>query len=281
MSADAQSGTDRSPTSPAIIVHTTRERARAFIRAAFPRRKARIITVKTAQEFSTSIRRELIDAVVVDLGGQSDDAWGIAAQARDFSSTPFFGLIQARAADTPAIARCAHFEFADVLSEQVDEDVARDLIGPLTFTTRFARALHTPPPSLGLTSDTQRRTWEAIVQHAGRPVTTRELAATIGVTREHLSRNFAQGHGANLKRVIDLVRLISAAELSKNPGYDVRDVAAILGFASSSHLAVTTQRIASTRPASLAGLRTIDLVDRFTQGRTRSRSADTPSATPI
>ncbi|HSU98131.1 MAG TPA: helix-turn-helix domain-containing protein, partial [Gemmatimonadaceae bacterium] len=98
-------------------------------------------------------------------------------------------------------------------------------------------------------------------------------AAVMGVTREHLSRNFARDRGANLKRVIDLVRLISAAELSKNPGYDVRDVAAVLGFASSSHLAVTTQRIASTRPASLSGLRAVDLVDRFVQGRTRSRVA--------
>jgi transcriptional regulator GlxA family with amidase domain len=104
-------------------------------------------------------------------------------------------------------------------------------------------------------------------------VTTKELATALGVTREHLSRNFAQGKGANLKRVIDLVRLLSAAELSKNPGYDVRDVATVLGFASSSHLAVTTQRIASTRPASLSGLRAIDLIERFTQGRTRSRVA--------
>jgi transcriptional regulator GlxA family with amidase domain len=151
-------------------------------------------------------------------------------------------------------------------------------VGPYAYTTRFAKALHEPPASLGLVSETQKKTWEAIIQHGGRPVTTHELAATIGVTREHLSRNFAQGKGANLKRVIDLVRLISAAELSKNPGYDVRDVAAVLGFAASSHLAVTTQRIASTRPASLSGLRTVDLVERFTQGRTRSRTAARPQA---
>jgi AraC-like DNA-binding protein len=75
----------------------------------------------------------------------------------------------------------------------------------------------------------------------------------------------------NLKRVIDLVRLIGAAELAKNPGLDIRDVAKILGFASSSHLAVTAQRLLGTRPASLSRLRTIDLIDRFMQGRTRSR----------
>ena len=50
------------------------------------------------------------------------------------------------------------------------------------------------------------------------------------------------------------------------------DVSAILDFASSSHLAVTAQRIFGTRPASLARLRTTDLIDRFAQGRTRSRT---------
>jgi AraC-like DNA-binding protein len=263
-----------SPSSPCILIYAVRERSRTFARTAFPRRKAKTVVVKSAEEFDQALRREVIDAVIIDLGAPSDEGWAIAAKACDFPSTPFFGLVQNRSADTPAIARCAQLGLADVLADQIDEDVARDLVGPYTYTARFAKALHEPPPSLGLVSETQRKTWEAIIQHGGRPVTTHELAATIGVTREHLSRNFAQGKGANLKRVIDLVRLISAAELSKNPGYDVRDVAAVLGFASSSHLSVTTQRIASTRPASLPGLRTVDLVERFTQGRTRSRAVD-------
>lgn len=97
------------------------------------------------------------------------------------------------------------------------------------------------------------------------------LAREVGVSREHLSRHFSTPGGPNLKRVIDLVRMIGAAELAKNPGLDIRDVASILGFASSSHLAVTAQRVLGTRPASLSRLRTVDLIERFTQGRTRSR----------
>ncbi|MDE3216149.1 MAG: hypothetical protein KGO03_07110, partial [Gemmatimonadota bacterium] len=85
------------------------------------------------------------------------------------------------------------------------------------------------------------------------------------------SRTFAAGGAANLKRIIDLVRLVGAAELAKNPGYDVRDVARVLGFASSSHLSSTAQRIAGTRPTSLARLRTVDLVERFNRGHQRSR----------
>ena len=48
----------------------------------------------------------------------------------------------------------------------------------------------------------------------GRPVRTDLLARTLGVTREHLSRSFATAGAPNLKRIIDLVRVIAAAELS-------------------------------------------------------------------
>jgi AraC-like DNA-binding protein len=262
-----------SPTFPCVLAYAGRERARSFVRTAFPRRRGRTVMVRSKDEFETAIRRELIDAVVVDLAAQGDDHWTVAARAIDFPSTPFFGLLPFRTTDAESVARCAACGFADVLCEQTDESSARDLVAPHGYSARFARALAQAPESLGLHTETQRKTWRAIIQHAGRPVTTSALAAVMGVTREHLSRNFARDQGANLKRVIDLVRLISAAELSKNPGYDVRDVAAVLGFASSSHLAVTTQRIASTRPASLSGLRAVDLIDRFVQGRTRSRVA--------
>jgi AraC-like DNA-binding protein len=267
------STTESTPAFPCILVYAGRERARAFARIAFPKRRGRMVMVRTIEEFEAAIRRDLIDAVVVDLAAQGEDHWTLAARAVDFPSTPFFGLLPFRTTDADAVARSATFGFADVLCEHIDESAARDLVAPHGYSARFARALADAPEALGLNSETQKKTWTAIVQHAGRPVTTTTLAAVMGVTREHLSRNFARDKGANLKRVIDLVRLISAAELSKNPGYDVRDVAAVLGFASSSHLAVTTQRIASTRPASLSGLRAVDLVDRFVQGRTRSRVA--------
>ena len=118
----------------------------------------------------------------------------------------------------------------------------------------------------------QVKAWEFIVSHAGRRVSTGVLARRLGVTREHLSRTFAADGAPNLKRVIDLVRLLAAAELSKNPGYDLRDVAAVLDFASSSHLSSTAQRVIGTRPASLARLRTADIIQRFTRGHGRSRA---------
>ena len=78
----------------------------------------------------------------------------------------------------------------------------------------------------------------------------------------------------NLKRVIDLARILASADLAKNPGYDLPDVARVLGFASASHLSTSCQRLIGVKSSSLARLRPADLLDRFVKpGRGRSRSA--------
>ena len=259
-------------TLPSILAFAPRERTRAMIRAAFPKRRCRIVVTRTGQDFAAAFRQELVDAAVVDVSGANEDTWTVAALAREFPSAPFFAVASLRGADGPAVAQCAELEFADVLVEGVDDDCARDLVTRRGFTTRFAEALRAPPPALALTTVVQQRAWEYIVGHAGRRVRTVNLARRLGVTREHLSRTFAAEGAPNLKRIIDLVRLLAAAELAKNPGYDIRDVAAVLDFASSSHLSSTAQRVVGTKPASLARLRSVDLIQRFCRGHGRSRS---------
>ena len=257
---------------PCIVVFATRERVRTAARAAFPRRRARLILGRSATEFGAAFHSTLVDAALVDVGSAADEAWRAAELAREFPSIPFFAITPMRGTDGPAVARCVALEFADVVVDGVDDDALRDLVLPTTFSARFFDALQEPPPSLGITQPMQHAAWRHVVAHAGRTLRTDALAAAIGVTREHLSRTFAAAGAPNLKRVIDLVRLISAAELAKNPGYDIGDVARILGFASSSHLSSTAQRVVGTRPASLSRLRAVDLVERFAQGRFRSRS---------
>ena len=257
---------------PVVVLHTTRDRARSLMRAAFPRRRARLLLARTPAELEASFRAELVDAAIVDLASAGDDTWRAAGLAMEVPSVPFFGLLALRAVEAPTLAQCVTLDFADVLVESVDDVVCRDLVLRSGFSARFATALHDPPPALALDTPLQQAAWRGIVAWAGRPVRTQLLAGALGVTREHLSRTFAADESPNLKRVIDLVRLIAAAELAKNPGYDVRDVATVLDFASSSHLSSTAQRVVGTKPASLARLRAVDLVDRFTQGRFRSRS---------
>jgi AraC-like DNA-binding protein len=265
--------TDSADIVPATVVALVpRDRVRAMIKAAFPRRKARLILPRSAADFAAVFHNELVDAAVIDVGSGNGDTRAAGALARDFPSVPFFGISGLLGAEGPAVAQCVSLGFADVLVEGVDESVARELITRHGFTARFSDALHIPPPGLGLSSGVQRKAWEYIVAHAGRRVQTMGLAHRLGVTREHLSRTFAADGAPNLKRVIDLVRLLAAAELSKNPGYDIRDVAAVLDFASSSHLSSTAQRVVGTKPASLSRLRSVDLILRFTRGHGRSRA---------
>ena len=256
---------------PVVVLHTTRDRARTLMRAAFPRRRARLLLARTPAELEASFRTELVDAAIIDLASAGDDTWRAAGLAIEFPSVPFFGLLALRAVEAPTLAQCVTLDFADVLVESVDDAVCRDVVLRSGFSTRFASALQDPPAALALDTPLQQAAWRGIVAWAGRPVRTQLLAGALGVTREHLSRTFAADESPNLKRVIDPVRLIAAAELAKNPGYDVRDVAAVLDFASSSHLSSTAQRVVGTKPASLARLRAVDLVDRFTRGHRRSR----------
>jgi AraC-like DNA-binding protein len=258
----------------AVAAFAPREQLRVALRHIFPRRRARLVLTRTPAELERVFRAELVDAVVVDVAHATDDTWRAAALAREFPSAPFYGVTPYRGGDGPTIARCADHDFADVIAEGVDEVVMRELVLHETFSARFARALASPPPALRLTTPLQRDTWVAVVARAGRTVRTDALARALGLTREHLSRRFATDDAPNLKRVVDLVRLLAAADLAKNPGYDVADVAEVLGFASASHLATTTQRLTGTKPASLARLRAIDLIKRFTDGRGRSRSAN-------
>jgi AraC-like DNA-binding protein len=256
---------------PSVVLYSPRARARAVARAAFPRRRARLLLAKTPDELEQTFRNSLVDATIIDLAGSGEETWRAARLAREFPSVPFFGLTTLRASESPALAQCAALDFADVLVESVDDTVLRHLVLRQAFSTRFALALHDPPEALALSTPLQQLAWRCIVGWAGRPVRTQLLADALKVTREHLSRTFAAEGAPNLKRVIDLVRLIAAAELAKNPGYDVRDVAEVLDFASSSHLSSTAQRIVGTKPTSLARLRAVDLVERFTRGHGRSR----------
>ncbi|HEY0969392.1 MAG TPA: helix-turn-helix domain-containing protein [Gemmatimonadales bacterium] len=246
-----------------VVAYAPRDRARRLVREALPRRTGRVVIARRPDEFARLMRSELIDAAIVDLAGGGEDAWEVAATAGDFPSAPFVALLSSRAADVPSLARAAALECAEACVEGVDDVALPALVEPLRFTTRLAVALEHPPASLGLCDPFRASVWWRIVARSGRPTTTTDLAADFRVTREHLSRSFGGPGVPTLKRVIDLVRVLAAAELAKNPGYDVGDVARVLGFSSSSHLATTTQRIVGARPTSLARLRAIDLVERF------------------
>lgn len=247
-----------------VVALCKRDRARQLVRTAFPRRRAHVVSAKSATDVESHLVRELVDAVIIDAGA-GDDALRLIARADEFQSVPFVLVTTLLPADAPLLARAADAGICEVLIEGVDEGAARELVTRRAFSVRFERALAVPPPVLHLETPLQLAVWHSVVRRAGRPVRTDQLAKEIGVSREHLSRSFAAGQAPTLKKIIDLVRVLAAAELSKNAGHDVRDVAEVLGFASSSHLSSTTQRLVGARASSLSRLRAMDLLERFTR----------------
>jgi AraC-like DNA-binding protein len=245
-----------------VLALLKRERTRSLVRTAFPRRRAHVLALKSSAELDEQLTKQLVDAVIVDAGA-GDDAVRVIARADDFQSVPFVLMTSLLPADAPLVAKASEHGIADILIDGVDDAVARDLVLRRAFSTRFERALMEPPPRLHLETPLQLAVWRSVVRRAGRPVRTDQLARELSVSREHLSRSFAVGQAPTLKRVIDLVRVLAAAELAKNTGYDVRDVAQVLGFASSSHLSSTTQRLVGARASSLTRLRAVDLIERF------------------
>lgn len=254
---------------PLVVAWLARERARDPVRTVLRRARARVRFTRSLAELRGTLRRDLVDLTVVDLGVlpsgsvPGDDA---VALARDYPSIGFVGLAGYRVLEAPAIARCAAAEFADIMADGMDEELLPHALEAHGFSARFARALADPPAALALTTPLQRHVWRRVVAAGGRSVRTTDLARAEGVTREHLSRSFSRAGAANLKQIIDLARVLAAAELAKNPGYDVRDVARVLGFASPSHLSATVRRVAGTRATSLPALRAVDVIDRFVRG---------------
>lgn len=260
---------------PVVVAFGLRERGREALRRGFPRRRGRLTIVRTRDEVLAALRDSLTDAVIVDLAQAGDETWAVAALAREFPSIPFLALTPLRPAEVPQVARaCGEFEFADVLVEGMEDALHRELVLPMSFTSRFAESLVGADERLGLTGTLQRQVWRLVLGQGGRTVRTEAIADAVQLTREHLSRRFSADGAPNLKRVIDLVRILAAADLAKNPGFDLPDVARTLGFASASHLSSSCLRIIGVRSSSLARLRPSDLIERFVkQGRGRSRVA--------
>lgn len=250
-----------------VIAHAPRERTRTLVRSSIGRRVGHVAITRTEAALERRLRGSLVDAVVIDLG--AGDVLHAASLAREFPSVAFVAVTPFRSGDAPAIAACAAHDVTDVLADGIDDGLLRHVVQTHGFSWRFAAALAEPPASLGLASPTQRRVWDYVVQRGGRVARTHEPAVALGMTREHLSRSFAHGAAASLKRVIDLVRLLAAAELAKNPGYDLRDVGHVLGFASVAQLSAVVERLVGRPATSLSRLRSRDLVDRFVRAGRR------------
>ncbi|NIM52437.1 MAG: helix-turn-helix domain-containing protein [Gemmatimonadales bacterium] len=242
---------------------------RAAIRRGLPRRGFRVVACRSLERAVTVLRRELVDAVVVDVRNGLAD--GTFQHFRGFPRIPIFALSAFRPDDGALIMSCRRSGVCALLVEGVDDPALGELIAARCASRVRRAALADGPRLLRLTEPVQLRTWEEVLARAGAATTTADIARALRRTREHLSREFAAGGAPNLKRVIDLARVAWAADLLVNPGYSVTEVAKILGYASASHLTGSARRVAGVTAVELGRLGPHGVLQRFAWGRTRSR----------
>lgn len=256
----------------AVVIHPRAE-ARRAVRRGYPNGAGDGVRVcRGAEALRRLLAQRLIDAVVLDVKSAPADLFGLPAR---FPRIPFYALSPFRPEDGSLVDRCRAAGFAGVLVEGVDNAVAGEWIAARNADAVRREALADAPRLLRLSEPLQRDAWADVLRRVGRgggrPTTTAQIAQTLGVTREYLSRQFAAGGAPNLKRVIDLVRVTWAADLLANPGYAVGVVARVLAYASSGHLAAAARRVAGVPPGELAALGARGVLGRFVRGHTRSR----------
>jgi AraC-like DNA-binding protein len=230
----------------------------------------RIRSCRGADGVVALLYRELVDAVVLRVRG-TDWTAPVPGLRDRFPRIPIFGYGPLRADDARQLADGLVAGVEGFLVEGVDEPVAGELVAARAASRQRERELADAPRLLRLVEAVQRRAWSVALAGAGQRLTTSDVARAVGTSREHLSREFAAGGAPNLKRVIDLARIACAADLLRNPGYDVGTCAGVLRFASPGHLSGTARRIAGTRPGALGRLGPRGVLLRFLRGRTRSR----------
>ena len=233
-------------------------------------RHARVLACRGLDGVEALLAREVVDAVVVDVRGGGRQPERVFQFLGRFPQIPVFAVSAFRPDDGALLVACRRAGVR-VLQFGVDDSVSGEVIGARTASRRRRAELRDAPALLRLREPLQIKIWEEVLRSVGSRARTADIARELGLTREHLSREFAAGGAPNLKRVIDLARICCAADLLTNPGYDVRTVGRVLRFASPSHLAASARRIAGATPLELPRLGVRQVLSRFLKGRTRSR----------
>lgn len=239
------------------------------LRRSLPRGGPGVVTCRTPTHLRQLLDRRIVEAVVFAPRPGLLEEW--AALRADFPDIPIVVYAPIRPDDGALLAECRRQKVAAVLVEGVDDAVLGELVRRVSLVASRRRALADAPRLLRLADPLQHQLWDILIDRVDQQVTTSALAGRLGVSREHLSRQFGAGGAPNLKRLIDFLRIVAAAQLLRNPGYTVARVAALLSFSSSSHLGATARRIAGINVPELGKTTPKELLGRFARGHTRSR----------
>lgn len=255
---------------PAVAALTDGRAALAALRRTLPRGAGRVVACRTVDQVRAVLARRLSDAVVAS--PRIATVAALAALAKDFPAVPIICYSAFRPDDGELLHSAATLLRAPVAVEGVDDAILGELVLRTGASAQRRRLLADAPRVLRLRTELQREVWDLILAIAHAPIRAGALARKLGMSREHLSREFALEAAPNLKRVIDLARTATAAHLLQNPGCTAATVARMLGFASASHLGSTARRVAGTNNRGLVELGPRGVLFAFVRGgRTRSR----------
>lgn len=257
-------------TLPVIPALLPGKAARAALRRAVPRSRVRVLACRTPAQVERTLAGALADAVIAD--PRIPGARELLARCRErYPGVPRFIYAPFRPDDGELLARCFQETGAGLIVEGVEDAAIPELLMSGTATASRVEVLGGAPRLLRLTEPIQQKAWGEVLRRMGGRLRAAEVARALRVSREHLSRQFGAGGAPNLKRVIDLARTATAADMLRNPGYSVRSVARILGFSSASHLAGSARRVAGVTAKQLSTIGPGGVLDAFLAGRTRSR----------
>jgi transcriptional regulator GlxA family with amidase domain len=255
---------------PVVAAVLTSRRAVGALRRGLARGGPSVVACQSWPALDRVLRTRLLDAWVF---APHRAPWEEVERIRaGYPGLPALAYGAFRPDDGDLLLACRAAGVAGVAVEPVDDPVVGELLRRHSLSEARRRLLADAPRVLRLLEPLQERVWRLVLAQVDRPVRTGEIARALRISREHLSRQFGAGGAPNLKRVIDLTRIVCAAQLLGNPGYDVGAVVRLLHFASPSHLSRTARRIANAGPAELGGLGPRGVLAAFVRGNTRSRA---------
>ncbi len=246
-----------------------RPSATIALRRTTPRLLATVRSCRTAARFRRLIEADLVDAAVV--GVRAAQILDLTAFAQRFPSLPVLIYGAIRSDQATVIREFYERGAVAVLVEGVDDPVVGELVVRNGYLARRRAELSELPRRLRLTEPLQRQALDRLLGRVGVPASTMALARGMGVSREHLSRQFAAGGAPNLKRVIDLLQVLTARDLLGNPGHSATSVVRLLGFADESHLRAVVKRVVRLSFREYRRMTTPELLRRFVARSARSR----------
>lgn len=227
------------------------------------------VACRMAGGVDRTLNSRLVESLVV--GPRIAKRFDLGAFGSRFPSIPIVVFGAVRSDDADQLLSWHRHHVAAVLVEGVDDPVAGDAVMRHSVSARRRAALADAPRILRLTEPIQQATWDRLVRINGRPPRALRLAREMGLSREHLSRQFGAGGAPNLKRVSDLLSVLSALTLLGNPGYALPQVARLLRFSTPSHLRTMVRRITGLGVREASRLAPGEVVGRFVRNGSRSR----------